>query len=157
MVMLIDGVPAEQLVQKSVLEGLVQRPTCLQPTLDPALQSELAETILAARRRLIERQKREADRHRATAPPPGIIMIDGTPAPVIAQASIRSGLVRPKSRKKILSSAEMQERQEKQKKWAREATQRWREKKRREREAAKAAMNEQPSTPPADAPANSQN
>lgn len=135
--MMIDGIPAKQLVQQSVNAGLVKRPANLQKTLAPAEKQQLENIIQAARRRLAERQKRQADVQRVRQLNTHSIIIDGHDAKEIAAKSIQMGLARLKSRGKIFSFAEREARKEQQRTWVRESTRRWRAKK-------KAALSNQP-------------
>jgi hypothetical protein len=131
--MLIDGIPAEQLVQRSVLDGLVQRPVNLQPTLEPDLRHELEDSIIAARRRMADRQKRELERRDQIRGmgAPGSLVIDGkTPAEISAAARLK-GVVQARIKpKKIIPFEVAQARLIRQRKWTRESMQRLRAKRR---------------------------
>ena len=135
--MLIDGIPAERIAQKSIQDGLVQRPVVVQQTLDPDLQRELADTILAARRRLLERQKREAERRDQIRGigRPGTIVIDGKAPAEITAAALREGVVQPRCKKpaKIIPFEVLAARQERQRKWTRESMRKLRAKRKESR------------------------
>lgn len=92
--MIIDGIDARSIVEKSIRDGSVSRPVSLQATLEQDERQELSDTILAARRRMAERQSHEHqhDRIRGMAAPGHINVIDGKSAALVAASSIRQGV-----------------------------------------------------------------
>lgn len=146
MVMIIDGVDAKQIVQRSILSGVVSRPVDLQKTLAPEEKRELCDIIQAARQRMARRQKREVE-HRSNiirCSTPGQIDVEGESPRDIVNRSIKAGLVIPRTRRKILTIEQVKEKAEKQKGYQRECMRRLRAKRRE----CQPAANPPPQVPP---------
>jgi hypothetical protein len=131
--MMINGVQAKDIVEKSIRDGLVERPVHLQPTLAPEEQKELSETILAARKRMAARQSHEdrSDRVRGMAAPGQVNVIDGkTAAQIVASSVIQGNISGQQASPSALDvfAATYQEpvREVRQKDWTRESMQRLR-------------------------------